>query len=73
MQVAKARLRAPTPPPKPNFVFILVDDLGRNDLGFNGSKFYETPNIDKLAAQGCGSQNAYAPHPPPVLHREPAS
>jgi len=31
---------------KPNFVFILVDDLGWIDTGCYGSKFYETPNID---------------------------
>ena len=36
---------------KPNFVFFLVDDLGWMDIGANGSSFYETPNIDKLA--GC--------------------
>ena len=33
---------------KPNFVFILVDDLGWKDLGCFGSTFYETPNIDRL-------------------------
>lgn len=29
-----------------NIVFILVDDLGYMDLGYTGSSFYETPNID---------------------------
>ncbi len=39
--------------PKPtNFVFILVDDLGWTDIGAFGSSFYETPNIDRLAAEG---------------------
>ena len=33
----------------PNVIFILVDDLGWNDLGYSGSAFYETPNIDKLS------------------------
>jgi len=37
---------------KPNFIFLLVDDLGWTDLGCYGSKFYETPNIDKLASDG---------------------
>ena len=34
---------------KPNVIFILVDDLGWNDLGYSGSTFYESPNIDKLS------------------------
>ena len=37
---------------KPNILFILVDDLGVNDLGVEGSTFYETPNIDGLANSG---------------------
>src|SRR5881394_2984038 len=37
---------------KPNIVFILADDLGWTDLGCQGSKYYETPHIDRLAAQG---------------------
>lgn len=36
----------------PNFIFILIDDLGWTDLGCFGSTFYKTPNIDKLAAHG---------------------
>jgi arylsulfatase A-like enzyme len=44
----------------PNFVFILVDDLGWNDLGCYGSEFYETPNIDRLAEQSMLFTNAYA-------------
>ena len=45
---------------KPNFVFILVDDLGWKDVGYMGSTFYETPHIDKLASQGMMFTNAYA-------------
>ncbi len=45
---------------KPNFVFILVDDLGWIDTGCYGSRFYETPNIDRLAAEGMRFTNAYA-------------
>jgi len=48
---------------KPNFVFFLVDDLGRQDLGCYGSTFYETPNIDRLAAQGMRFTSAYAACP----------
>jgi arylsulfatase A-like enzyme len=36
----------------PNIVFIMADDLGYTDLGCFGSRYYETPNIDKLASQG---------------------
>ena len=44
----------------PNIVFVLVDDLGWTDLGCFGSEFYETPNIDRLAAEGMKFTNAYA-------------
>ena len=36
----------------PNVIFILADDLGYTDVACFGSKYYETPNIDKLASQG---------------------
>jgi arylsulfatase A-like enzyme len=45
---------------RPNFVFILADDLGRNDLGCYGSSFYETPHLDQLAAKGMRFTDAYA-------------
>jgi arylsulfatase A-like enzyme len=50
-------------PPKPNVIFILLDDYGYTDLGCYGSKFYETPNIDKLASQGLRFTSAYAACP----------
>ncbi|QEG24879.1 sulfatase [Mariniblastus fucicola] len=48
---------------KPNFVFFLVDDLGWMDIGANGSPFYETPNVDKLADEGIRFTQAYAGSP----------
>jgi arylsulfatase A-like enzyme len=48
---------------KPNFVFILIDDLGWKDLGFMGSMYYETPRIDKLAAEGVVFTSAYSNAP----------
>ena len=33
----------------PNIVMFLIDDLGWNDFGCYGSKFYQTPTIDRLA------------------------
>ena len=49
--------------PKPNVIFILLDDFGYTDLGCYGSRFYETPNIDRLAREGVRFTNAYAACP----------
>jgi arylsulfatase A len=46
--------------PKPNIVFILADDLGYTQLGCDGSRYYQTPNIDNLAREGMRFTNAYA-------------
>jgi len=49
---------------KPNFLFILVEDLGYMDVGFNNPHtFYETPNIDTLAKKGVRFTKAYAASP----------
>jgi len=48
---------------KPNIIFILLDDFGYTDLGCYGSKFYETPNIDRLASQSIKFTDAYAACP----------
>ena len=45
---------------QPNVVLFLVDDLGWSDVGYMGSKYYETPNINKLSKQGVIFSNAYA-------------
>ncbi|MFT5467410.1 MAG: arylsulfatase A [Verrucomicrobiales bacterium] len=44
----------------PNIVLIFVDDLGWMDLGCQGSDFYKTPNIDRLATEGIRFTNGYA-------------
>ena len=48
---------------KPNILLILADDLGARDLGCFGSTFYETPNLDRLAARGVRLTNAYSASP----------
>jgi arylsulfatase A-like enzyme len=50
-------------PAKPNVIFILLDDFGYTDLACYGSKYYETPNIDRLAREGLRFTNAYAACP----------
>ena len=47
----------------PNIIFIFIDDMGWRDVGFMGSQYYETPNIDKLAGQGMIFTNAYSNAP----------
>ena len=52
------------PAKQPNFVFFLVDDLGYMDIGANNSAtFYETPHVDRLAAEGMRFTNGYAANP----------
>ena len=46
-----------------NFVLILADDLGVNDLGCYGNRYFPTPNLDRLALQGARFTNAYAACP----------
>ena len=48
---------------QPNILFILIDDLGWKDLACYGSDYYETPNIDALAASGLRFTNAYTASP----------
>lgn len=48
------------PPPQPNIILFLVDDMGWTDLGCYGNTFHETPNIDRMASEGMRFTNAYA-------------
>ena len=45
---------------RPNILLILADDLGWKDVGYQGSDFCETPNIDRLAKEGTMFTAAYA-------------
>ena len=45
---------------KPNIVFILADDLGWRDLSNEGSTFYESPHIDRIAREGMKFTRGYA-------------
>jgi arylsulfatase A-like enzyme len=50
-------------PARPHIVLFLLDDLGWRDLTCYGSTFYETPNLDRLAADGMRFTEAYAACP----------
>ena len=45
---------------KPNVILVLVDDMGWMDLSCQGSDFYRTPNVDRLAKEGIRFTNGYA-------------
>jgi uncharacterized sulfatase len=47
-------------PPRPNLVLILADDLGYGDLGCFGSQRIQTPNLDRMAAEGMKLTDFYA-------------
>jgi N-acetylglucosamine-6-sulfatase len=48
---------------RPNFVFILVDDLRYDALGSTGSPIARTPNIDRIAGEGTVCRNAFVTTP----------
>lgn len=48
---------------RPNLVFVLADDLGWKDTTINGSTFYHTPNLERLAARGMRFTQAYTANP----------
>jgi len=51
------------PPSKPNIVVILADDLGYGDLSVQGSQAIQTPNTDRLAAEGVRFTSFYSSAP----------
>lgn len=50
-------------PERPNILFIIADDYGYHDLSSQGSDFYETPNLDRLASESMVFTNGYAASP----------
>ncbi|MAT71546.1 MAG: sulfatase [Planctomycetaceae bacterium] len=60
LSIGSADARDPRQSERPNVVFILADDLGWRDLSNEGSSFYETPNIDRIAAAGMKFRRGYA-------------
>jgi arylsulfatase A-like enzyme len=57
---AKPEPPRPAAPRRPNIIFILADDLGYGDLGCYGQTKIQTPNLDRLAAQGMRFTDFYA-------------
>ncbi len=47
----------------PNIVIIFIDDMGYADIGPFGAKGYPTPNLDRMAAEGCKFTNFHVPQP----------
>ena len=58
-----AAVFAPRAAAKPNFVVILLDDLGRGDIGAYGNRVIRTPNLDRIAAEGVRLTEFYSPSP----------
>jgi arylsulfatase A-like enzyme len=48
---------------KPNIIFLMADDLGWGDVGFNGNPFIKTPSLDEMAANGIQFNRFYAAAP----------
>ncbi len=63
LTLAQTSMAARAQRDRPNFVFILIDDMGWPDLGCYGNAFHETPNADRLADEGMRFTNAYAACP----------
>ncbi len=62
--IGQYAMAAGPPPNQRNVILILADDMGYMDVGcYNPRTFYETPNIDRLAARGMRFRNGYAACP----------
>ncbi len=61
--MATMRRAEAAPPKRPNVVLFIVDDMGWMDCGVYGSRYYETPNIDRLAKRSMRFTNAYSAAP----------
>jgi len=53
----------PEEPARPNIVFVLLDDVRFDDLGFTGHPFVQTPNFDRIAREGAQFTNAFTATP----------
>ena len=60
---ARALVGADAPARKPNLLFIVGDDMGYADVGFNGCKDIPTPHLDALAKSGVRFTNGYVSGP----------
>jgi arylsulfatase A-like enzyme len=49
----------PSPHDRPSFIFIIADDVGRDDIGVYGHRSIRTPNFDRLAGQGLRLDRAF--------------
>ncbi len=58
--IVAAAGNAPTAPARPNFIVILIDDMGYGDIGPFGSKLNRTPCLDRMAAEGMKLTSFYA-------------
>ncbi len=61
--LAAGPLAQASPPPRPNILFVLMDDLGWHDLGPYGNTFIDTPNLNTFARESVRFTNAYAACP----------
>jgi N-acetylglucosamine-6-sulfatase len=51
---------SPAPTRKPNVLFVLLDDLRWDTVGYAGHPYVRTPNIDRIAKEGVNFKNAFS-------------